>query len=276
MANDFKDAFTQRELMPPSPQFKPYVPPVSDDSPEALAYVAKHGEPFPSEIGNYIRQGILEAQLQGPSTDDDLFKKSGRDPINRPLVNFGAQNFDSLRNLALPFNLGMGKEGLIAAYVNHSFTEEDLKQYPLIYDTIQILGEGERLINDFMITTPRSNRGAVNHELIHRAFSKLKQLYKDSAASDASFEKFGFVQEDAVQLLDFISGGRRTSSGKDTADWYFDESKEWTDRHSPTTPEEILKRPGVLELLVTLQQLAVEELKKQNIDTPINFGDLLK
>ena len=268
------------------PQFKPFVPPVSDFSPEAYEYQRKYDSPPPNVVGDEIRQGILNAQLAGRPINEDL--------RNRPLANYGSQGMDYFDILPLPFNL----QGAGALYADHDMTEEGIKRQPTIYDTRKILGETERFINDFIVTTKDSDRDDVKHELIHRAFSKLRRLYRDykgfpgSAASLSSFNKLDLREEDVVQLLDFISGARTSKiSGDISAEWYFkggkDDPSPWTKRgKEPTTPQELVQKPEILKLLMAIQQLAVEELKKQNIDTgrpripfapiPKLFADVLK
>ncbi len=257
------------------PEFKPFVPPGTPE--ELLQYqqkYVKYGAPHPNKIGDNIRQGILNAQLQGDSINDDLF--------SRPMANFGLQGFDSLKTLPLPFDI----KGATAVYVRPGTTAEGVKRQPIIYDTLKILGETERFIDDFMIVTPRSTRGDVKHELTHRAFSKLRELYKDykgypgSSASFSSFNKLGFDEEDVNKLLDYTN-----NENSKHVEWYFKDSKRWK-RKGSTTAEELIQKPEVLEFLMAIQQLAVEELKKQGIDTgrpripfapiPELFADVLK
>ena len=258
------------------PQKKIFTPNVTRDSPEALNYARKYGIP-PHDLGDNIRRGILDYQLNPESFNLD----------KRPMANLGMQDFDVSRVVPLPVNL-QGKGGTYFAENSRVSPYYD----EITYDTLEILGESQRLIDDFITTTPRGGKSTVKHELTHRAFRRLAKIEGESEGRISP--KFSLLkkvefwnkdgsrtrnvrlnEEDVVKLLDYMTGDR---VGR--VEDYFGNGKDkkgmgkW--KTVTTNPDELLRSPDILELLGTIQQFAVEELKKQNIDTPIRFGDLLK
>ena len=261
------------------PVRKPFTPNVTRDSPEALNYARKYGIP-PHDLGDNIRRGILDYQLNPESFNLDT----------RPMANLGMQGFDVSRVVPLPVNL----EGTGGSYFPPNKIVSPKKDR-ITYDTLNILGENQRLIDDFITTTPRGGKDTVKHELIHRAFLKLKKIMEEGrVAPKFSLSEFNEVEffnsiddgaygprtrtvqlseEDVTKLLDALSGR------KEKTEDYFGNGKgkrgigKW--KNVTTSPYELLRSPDIIKLLETIQQMAIEELRKQGKSTPINFGDVL-
>lgn len=255
------------QAIPPTPQFKPFVPPVSSDSDEARRYSLKYGV-APHEMGDAIRRGITDFQVRGQLLGSDL--------EHRPIARLGAQDFNAARLLPLPFDT----TNALGMYFPPT-SRADPNRDEAVYETRNILGENERLLDDFIVTTKRGGRASFRHELTHRALRKLRNIEAESEGrvpprfslmKELNFwNEDGFRtrsvklnEEDVIKLLDYASGDRN-----ETAKNYFSLAGKW--KYVKTTPDELLKSPDILELLMTIQQFAAEELEKQGIDTPIHF-----
>jgi len=271
------------------PERKIFTPNISPESPEAKAYANKYGIP-PHDLGDQIKQHLLERQKSGLPYGETYY---------RPTAEFGAQGFHPSRILEIPNNWGAAyipPGGGFPADVATRNLESYGKHEVEIYETVNILGESQRLIDDFIIINEKSNPNSVKHELIHRAFMKMlskdPHTYSERLPHKGKFKEVKFynkdssrtrtvkfTEEDVVKLLDFVSGDRVELATK-----YFGNGKEpgfgrqWNNESIMngviTSAEELLQSPEILKLLTSIQQFAAEELKKQGKDIPFNFGSI--
>jgi len=251
------DAFTQRELTPPKPTLKPYTPNYSPTSQESLDFQREHGV-YPHDLADETKKLWLGLQ-QSPDNFENL---------KRPLARYGR---DASKTILFPGILGTESMQEGTGFGGLTIPDIHDPNVGIIKRLVEDIGgekEVNRLAENLVVLTDAAGRETLNHEYTHAALNR----FQDEGFFGSSYFEWnvGLKEEDIVRLLDFISG-----EDVEGSEWWFKNGREkW--REEPTSPEDLLDKEGVINILIAVQQQAAEELKKQNIDIPHSFGDVLK